>query len=297
MGQEVALWEGPFLRRLVAWAARSAPIWFVRSAPVVIGFFFALTLPTARRAVQRNLRLIDGRRSGLGLWRDTFSTFANFAACLTESMAPGRAAFRAREFQVEGSELVEPLRRAGTGMLFLTAHVGPWDTSAMGLDTFTDAEVMMLMAPERDHEAAEVQDLVRGNAKIRVVRVGDSVLDAAPALEHLRGGGIVVGQMDRVRPQQATMPVTIFGESWRIPRGLFRLAGAARVPVVPVFSARQGFARRLVSVTMPIVVPRRPSEEALSACAQVAVRSLEAHLRRFPTQWFHFEPSTSTSKE
>lgn len=280
--------ERAFLRRLVEWAANNAPLWFVRSAPVALGIVFALVLGSERRAVRRNLRRIFKRRGALEEWRDIFSTFCQFAACFTESLAPDRALFRAREFEISGQHLVDPIRQQGRGILFLTAHVGPWDTSAMGLQTFSDGPVMMLMAPERDNEAGQVHDRLRGAAMVTVLRIGHSSLDALPALTHLRSGGIVVAQMDRVQPGRDGIESELFEEPFLVPRGLFRLAGVAGVPVVPVFSARLGFGRRLVQVSAPIEVPRRPSEQELRDRAGWALASLALHLRTYPTQWFNF---------
>jgi KDO2-lipid IV(A) lauroyltransferase len=280
--------ESAALRKLVGWAARSAPAWFVKAAPLLLGVFFALIVGPARRAVRRNLRWIFGVRPFFREARDIASTFAQFAACLTESLAPERPLFLAREFDVRGIELLDGLRNEGRGMLFLTAHIGPWDTSAMGLDTFSKAKVMMLMAPERDGEAGDYQDDLRSRSDVSVLRVGDSSLDAAPALTHLLEGGIVVAQMDRVRPGQDAIEARLFGQPFLVPRGLFRLAGVAGVPVIPVFSARLGFGRRLLRVTPPIQIARRPTEEQLRAHADLALAGLADHVRAFPTQWFHF---------
>lgn len=276
-------------RRWAAWGAAHGPAWFVRLAPPVIGCVFALTSADARRQVLRNLRLIFGRRSLWSEVRDVLVTFMEFAQALTRSLAPDRELLKTREFRVRGKRQVDPLFEQGRGILMVTAHVGPWDTAAMGLGL--DVPVLMLMVPEEDDEAGDFQDRVREAASVRVLRVRESGLDALPILEHLQQGGVVVAQLDRVPRGRNPLWVRMFDRPFAMPQGLFRLAAAANVPLVPVFAARLPRGRALVDVGAPIFVPKGTRGERLAPYAQQAADRLEAHLAAFPTQWFHFSES------
>lgn len=87
------------------------------------------------------------------------------------------------------------------------------------------------------------------------------------------------------------MAVELFGRPTPFPEGPFRLALLAEVPILPVFAARLGHGRRLVAIGTP-VWPKTQLELSrrarLNALASEVARQLEAHLREFPTQWFHF---------
>jgi lauroyl/myristoyl acyltransferase len=279
-----------FLRRAAAWGANVAPDWFVRLAPPIIGFIFSLVSRDARRAVVRNLRRIHGPRSLFRETVDVVETFVNFARSFTRALAPERAIFH-EEFRVRGKHHVAPYFEAKQGVILLTAHVGPWDSAAMGLRV--DVPVMMLMSPEQDAGAADLQDSVRKSVKVTVLRLSGGSLAALPIVEHLRSGGAVVAQLDRVQAGQAPLWVELFGQPFAVPSGLFRLAGAARVPLVPVFCARLSGARAIVDVSAPIFVPQRPTPDDLNQAAQEATLLLEKHLGAFPTQWFHFPAETS----
>lgn len=282
--------KGLFLRRAAAWGARVAPDWFVRLAPPLIGIVFAIVAGDARLSVVRNLRRIFGARSLLVEATDVVLTFVNFARSFTRSLAPEREVLK-EEFRVRGKHHVAPYFESKQGVILLTAHVGPWDSAAMGLQV--DVPVMMLMSPEDDVRAADFQDSVRKSANVSVLRLSGGSLAALPIVEHLRNGGAVVAQVDRVPQGQAPLWVDLFGQPFAVPSGLFRLAGAARAPLVPVFSARLGGARALVDVAAPIFVPPRPSTDELQRAAQEAALLLEKHLGAFPTQWFHFPAETS----
>lgn len=287
----VGLRQGLALRRWAAWGAQSAPRWFVRFAPPIIGGVLG-SLSSARRAVLRNLRLIHGTRAPwIEAW-DTLVTFSHFAVNLTESLAPGRGIYAAKHFQIRGAEAVRRLLRERKGVLFVTAHAGPWDGAAMALAAEWSVPVMMLMSQEADAAAGALQDAVRAGERIRVLRVGESSLDALPALEHLSAGGAIVAQLDRVPEGRPPLWGQLMGRPFPVPRGLFLLAGLAKVAVVPVFTARLSGGRKVAEVGEPIFVTHRASDEALLKVAQLAIHQLERHLAAFPNQWFHFVEPT-----
>lgn len=273
-------------RRWAAWGARHAPRWFVRLAPPIIGGLLG-SFSGARGAVLRNLRMIHGRRAPWFEAWDVLRTFAAFAYNLTESLAPDRELGGSREFRIRGAGPVSQLLRERRGVIFVTAHVGPWDGAAMGLRKEWGVPVMMLMSQEEDAMAEKVQDSVREAEEVQVLRLGRSSLDVLPALQHLEAGGVLLAQLDRVPAGRPPLWGRLFGQAFAVPRGLFLFAGLARVPLVPVFSARKG-EQKCTDVGSPIFVPRRASEDELQERAQGILRQLEAHLTAFPTQWFHF---------
>lgn len=282
--------EGAFWRRLAHWGANSAPRWFVRSAPVLIGAVLSLVLRRQRRAIQRNWRLMHGSQ---GWFRENLAiarTFIEFAHCLTEALGAAHASHATERFHNQEPEKWEHIRKSGQGVLIVTAHAGPWDLAAQTILGNVGDELMIVMGRGGNREAEDLQDEVRRKTGVRVVRIGEHSLDALPLLEHLGKGGVAAVQLDRVPPGAHELRGVLFGQSYPVPEGLFRLAGLARVPLVPVFMARLGPGERTVAVGDPVTLPRRPSQHELQEAAQALLSALEAHLRRFPTQWFHFEP-------
>ncbi len=282
-------YRSPVFRRWAAWGAQRGPEWFVRLAPPVIGVVFALLLKHVRGQIRRNLRLITPVQEPLAEFRDVLLTFVHFAQALTESLARTRFASRSA-FRVRGRHHVEPILAVRGGVIFLTAHTGPWDAAAMALRGEEGRKLMMLMAAEDDMSAAGLQDQIRGQAEVEVVHLRGGPLDALPALLHLREGGILVAQVDRVPRGSRLLVVELFGEAFALPLGIFKLAALAEVPLVPIFSARLGFSRNLVEVRPPILLGKGPLHEDLISAARVVAGELERHVAAFPTQWFHFPP-------
>lgn len=277
-----------FWRRFAHLGAARGPRFFVRFAPPLIGLVFFVLLPAARRAIVRNLRRIFGERDA---WRESLDvarTFQNFAACLTESLGALRPESKRAHVHVRGARRIDELLERKTGFVITTAHVGPWDGAAQALANADGARVMIVMAREDDAGAEALHDQVRGNIHVEVLRIGHHPLDALPALLHLQQGGIVALQLDRVPTGSTSIETRLFGAPFFVPAGPFLLAGLARVPLVPVFSARTGFFSRRIEVGHAVVPPRRPRPEQLERLAAAAVAQMEEHIRVYPTQWFHF---------
>lgn len=280
--------KSAFWRRFARWGATAGPRFFVRWSPPVIGAFFALVLPGARRVVLRNLRRIYGRRDEWREARDILGTFAQFACCLAESLGAGRPEAQSRKVRVRGSHHITKLLAEGRGFVIATAHIGPWDGAAQTLALEQGTSVMIVMAREDDEAAERLHDEVRDAAQVQVLRIGRHPLDALPALEHLGRGGVVAVQLDRVPPGRPSVETLLFQRPFAVPSGPFLLAGLARVPVLPVFSARTGYFDRRITIGEPIRPSRRPDARELSNLAQHGISQMEKHIAAHPTQWFHF---------
>jgi KDO2-lipid IV(A) lauroyltransferase len=118
--------------------------------------------------------------------------------------------------------------------------------------------------------------------------VGDDPLSALPLAQHVRRGGAIALQIDRIPPGMRSRQTTFFGKPWLVPLGPFQLAQVTGAPIIPVFTSRVDFAHHLVRSDGPITVPRRASPAELDRTISQAMQSVERFVRRFPTQWFHF---------
>jgi KDO2-lipid IV(A) lauroyltransferase len=270
------------------WGALQGPRAFLRYSPGPIGAAFGLALPDVRRRIVHNLRRIYGQRGVLREQLDAMATLANYAACFAESMAGGRPDAAPR-VKVDGAERLHAAIGAG-GVVLVTAHVGPWDLAAQLLGQELCADVLLVMEPEPNAEARELQDEWRSQRGLRVLHVGGHPTDALPLITHLKRGGVAALQLDRVPPSGRVLSVKLFGQPFSVPEGPFRLAALSGARVVPVFARRVGFFDYELTVSEPIALARRPSPEALLAAGQAAADAMQAVIMHSPTQWFHFGP-------
>jgi len=276
-------------RRALDAGVTHGPRPFVRYAPPLIGLAFAATLGKQRRAVRKNLRRALGPRNPIVEGVDVARVFASFASCLTEAFLVGRERPERLVGICASDENYMNAAAEGRGVIIATAHTGGWQAAGPILRSVHAADVVVVMAHERDERAEALTDDARDKAGVRIVHVGTSPLDALPLLSHLRRGGVVAVQIDRLPKGMRGREVTLFGEPFVVPEGPLSLAALSGAPIVPVFTRRLGYMRYEVRSCPPISLPRRPSEEELSLAAKRIASAMESFLRENPTQWFHFE--------
>jgi KDO2-lipid IV(A) lauroyltransferase len=280
--------DGPFWRTLASFGADHAPRLVVRYSPPAWAFFFTLALPDARARVRANLRRVLGRRARHREMVDIFRTFSHFASCLTEALATGGPRAEPAQCEVEGAEHLEQALRLGRGVILVTAHTGGWETVGPILKRRFGLDMMVAMLREPDARARQIQDRARERSGIKVVHIGREPLAALPLFSHVRHGGALGIQIDRVPSAMRGLSVRLFGDADSIPSGPFHLARATGAPIVPVFMRRVGYFRYAVRLCPFIEMSRRAGENDLNEAAQRAASEMESFICAHPTDWFDF---------
>ena len=263
---------------------------FVRYSPLLFGLFFGAAMGDVRRRVIQNLRRAMGPRPAHVELAEAAQVFMNFACSLTDAFAVAEGR---RHLLVGERKHDENFTRAlakGRGLIAATAHTGGWQVAgAIVGKHHPDVEMVIVMNRERDQRAQEVQDQARERAGVRFIHVGDGPLDALPLLAHLRRGGVVAVQIDRLPPGMRGRKVSLFGEPWSIPEGPLLLSAISGAPIIPTFTRRLGYLAYDIDSLPPIYVPRKPSDAQLTSAAQELADAMADFVRANPTQWFHFE--------
>lgn len=276
-------------RRAVEAGVMHGPDALVRYSPPVFGLAFAAALPRQRRAVRENLRRALGPRPPLREAADVAAVFANYARSLTDAFVAGSGRGDPLVVRCANETIIEDAVGAGAGMILATAHTGGWQVAGLGLQSLHDVEMMLVMRPERDARAQQLTDAVRAKAGVRIAHLGDDPLAALPLLAHLRKGGVVAMQMDRLPQGMRGRKSELFGAPFFVPEGPLRLASLSGAPILPVFTRRLGYMEYDVHVAPPVRLPRRPDPVDLDRAARVVLQAMEDFVRENPTQWFHFE--------
>jgi KDO2-lipid IV(A) lauroyltransferase len=268
------------------------PRWFLRTAPTPIGLGVGLAQKNARAQLLANLRLVHGERTQLEEAFDVATTMVHFGHCLAEGLAAGGDRPPEFRFTLEGLDHLVRVRDGKRGAVLVTAHIGSWDVAG-GVSNLKGMDLAIAMAPERDAAARAISDASRARIGVKVFHVGDDPLAALPLARHVREGGAIALQIDRVPPGMRTSTATLFGRPWPVPLGPFQLAQVTGAPILPVFTARLGFLHHLLHADPPIHIARGDDVQIAIARAMYAV---ETFIRRFPTQWFHFAEHPSIER-
>ena len=279
--------EGAFWRKLARVGARG-PSWFSRWAPPIIGVAFAALAPKARRAIIHNLRRVRGRRGVLRDGLDVARTFAIYASCLTDALGAGADGKRMPELTVTGQAYVDDALSDHRGLLLLTGHTAGWEIVGALLGRRRGLRLLVAENAERDPQARLIQDEARQGDGVHVAHVGAEPFAGLGLMRHLRDGGAVAMQIDRVPRGIRGRRVSLLGEVAQVPEGPLRLAMLTGAPILPVFTARLGHRRYEITAHRPIRLSRSESDIALDAAAQQIADALEGFARAHPTQWFHF---------
>ena len=285
--------EALFWRQLAHWGASRGPEWWVRYSPPVFGWAAAALVPSARRAVVRNLHRIRGPAPLATDARDVLSTFATYASCLAEVLSnDAPSGPRHPETSHQRKHHVDVAKAHGKGVIMVTAHTAGWETVGPVVARNQGLQMMIVMQPEADERAQTLHDEARKRGGVEIVHAGDDPLSSLPLLRHLRGGGVVALQLDRVAPGMRTREVDFLGERTKMPEGPLKLAQVSGAPILPVFCARVGYRKYVVELYESRLVPRHATDAELDQVAQHLADSLAEFLRSHPTQWFHFAEGT-----
>jgi KDO2-lipid IV(A) lauroyltransferase len=221
--------------------------------------------------------------------RQVAGLFANYASSLTDAFVAGSSRGDPLTVICRDEKAIEEAVAAGKGMIIATAHTGGWQLAGLRLQSLHGREMMVVMRAERDPGAQALSDAARARAGMRVAHLGEDPLAVLGLLGHLRKGGVVAMQMDRLPQGMRGRKSELFGEPFFVPEGPLRLASASGAPIVPVFTRRLGYMTYEVHVAPPVRLPRRPSPADLDAAARAVLHAMEIFVRENPTQWFHFE--------
>ena len=187
----------------------------------------------------------------------------------------------------------------GRGAIILMSHMGNWETAVRQMRVSLSADTpLLLYMGRRDREQIEaLQKEGLGQRDIRVVAAQSGRTDALDVLDGLRvlaEGGVVSLTGDRLwSGQERSVRVRLLGHTVRLPQMPYRLAMAARAPLIVFFSFRDSQGGYRVTASPPIRVERRPGfskEAAVGRAAQRYADLLEDALREYPFQWYHFGP-------
>jgi lauroyl/myristoyl acyltransferase len=267
------------------------PAWATRPLVVVFTSLFFVVLRTIRGAVAANLEPVLGPCGWLARQERIFRTLLEFAWCFGERYEMPVRQNRVRH-TLEGAEYVDALARSDRGAIFVTAHIGHWEMASRQMAKRLVRHAHVVREEEVDPQAQEfVREMVRaqgGTGHTTHFANGDPRLGITLA-GALRRGEYVALQGDRPRAGSRSILSTLFGRPMPLPAGPAVLARTTGVPLIPVFSFREGRFHYRVVVRAPIEVSATEDRtSAVQNATQRLAADIEWAIRERPHQWFCF---------
>lgn len=261
---------------------------------VSTGFF--LLFPSRVRTSVRFYRALFPDRNGRHHLRCAWRQFHNFADVFFDRFLLQE--FCDVSYTSEGREHLDRVLRDGRGGILLMSHMGNWEIAAHFLKR-TDEKLPLLLYMGVKHkeqlERFQKESLRRSGVKIIAVdREGGSPFDIVEGVRFINSGGVVSMTGDLVwKEDQRTVPATFLGHEVSFPATPHLLALLSGAPLFIFFAFRSGKRRYHFTLSEPLYVRARSRGERTSAIrlsAQNYADALEATLRKYPLQWYHFEP-------
>jgi len=147
-----------------------------------------------------------------------------------------------RMVRFEGEENLKKVLEEGRGVLALSAHMGNWELISLGLAR-KGYPVAVISKIPGSRQVGRFWIGSRERAGIRILR-GRRLL--GEGIRYLKEGGILGFVLDQNARRSEGVFVPFFGREACTLRSLAVLARRTRVPVVPVFTYREGRNHRVV---------------------------------------------------
>ena len=288
--------DGLWWRKFAYLGSVYGPEWWKRWSPPWIAAIIFLCVPANRRGAVQNMQRVLGKQ---GFWRDHWNAlkvFISFAHCFNESLeylSPHRKPVTiTTEPPTENDDPSDPIRGAmvdSRGAILVTCHFGNWDVAVRRLSGY-GAGINVVMARETNDTTAEYMRRAREEAGVRVLLSDTSVYSTFNILRALRRNEVVAMQLDRPLGGEGARAVPFFGAPALFQSGALRLARLANAPVLPAFVARLAPREYCIVLGTERRVPRHATQDDIDAILAGIVAEFEALVRRFPEQWFQFQP-------
>jgi predicted LPLAT superfamily acyltransferase len=270
---------GPWPVRFIAWWISSGYLVFV---------------PNRRRASVELYRAIFPGRSRLFHLLCAWRQFHSLAESFSDRLLMGKEG--GLTLTSKGRSHIREAARSGRGGIIISSHLGNYEIAASALHDL-GFKLMIMMGERAARRVARQQreDLKAKGISIAVAssREGSPLL-GLEAMKFLSQGGFVSIAGDIVwTDQRSLVPVRLFGHEARFTSAPHLLALTSGAPLLAVFTARTGKARhRLVVCSLGRVKAGSRAERnaAVKASVQGYADALERAVRRYPFQWYIFEP-------
>ena len=267
--------------------------WLPRSLAYACARAFATLLAGAGaggfRAAAANQAVVHGRPAAdPGVRAAARAALTHQALNYVDLLQLGRlpAAALLQRIEVSGYEHLRQAHAAGRGVLIVSGHIGNLDVVGQVL-ALRGYRALVPVEPIRPPRLFRYVSTLRARYGLTLIPAETAL---RPALRTLRQGGIValINDWDR---RGNGVPVRFFDRETRLPAAPAVLQLRTGAPIVPCFVQRRPGGRYAAWAEPPIhVAATGDTEQRILAIMQSVAMSLEAAIRRDPTQWVFFHP-------
>ena len=195
----------------------------------------------------------------------------------------------------EGWEHIEHAVDKKTGGILVMSHMGNWEVAAHLLRRKKVNMLLYMGIKQKEQiEKTQKESLAKSGLKIiAVMQEENSPFDILEGINFLKDGGLVSLTGDRTwRGDQRAIKVSFLGREALLPETPYIFAMLSGAPLFFFFAFRNGKNKYHFKISPPMYVKsesRSERKKVLQQTAQYYADLIETNLRRYPSEWFHFE--------
>jgi len=253
-------------------------------------FYYMFFRPSIRRRTKYYLHRRFQDRKLPARFVDSYRMSFELGKVLVDRATVGILGSEKMKVTLYGRKKLLKLLDRRCGFVLLMSHVGSWQVALSAL-SFMDIPVNLLLEREQGNFDRHYFEYTGTGSPYRIIDPGGYLGGTLEMLDVLKKGEVLCVMGDRVSgSQKSYVNVEFLGEEASFPYSAFKLASAARVPIVVFFSYKNGPDSYALKISKIIRVPKnlgRSGKYFLPFVSQY-IEALESYVQMHPYQFFNF---------
>ncbi len=253
-------------------------------------FYYMLFRPSIRRRTKYYLRRRFQDRTLLARFVDSYRISLELGKMLIDRAMVGILGPEKMKVTFYGRKKLLKLLDRRCGVVLLMSHVGSWQVALSALN-FIKVPVNLLLEREQGNIDQHYFEHTGSASPYRIIDPGGYLGGTLEMLDVLKKGEVLCVMGDRVSgSQKSFVNVDFLGEEASFPYSAFKLASAADVPIVVLFSYKNGPNSYALKFSKIIRVPKNLGRSGKNFLPYVSqyIEELESFVRIHPYQFFNF---------
>jgi len=256
----------------------------------LVVFYYMLFRPSIRRRTKYYLHRRFQDRKLLARFWDSYRMSLELGKILIDRATVGIQGSEKMKIKLYGRKKLLELLDRRCGFVLLMSHVGSWQVALSAL-SFIDVPVNLLLEREQGNIDRHYFEYAGTASPYRIIDPGGYLGGTLEMLDVLKKGEVLCVMGDRVSgSQKSFVKVEFLGEEASFPYSAFKLASAAGVPIVVLFSYKNGSDSYALKISKIIHVPTNLGRSGKVFVPYVSkyIEELESFVQLHPYQFFNF---------
>lgn len=192
--------------------------------------------------------------------------------------------YKQKYINIKGIENVKKSLDEGKGVIFLTAHFGNWELSAI----FAAMEKLPIKVLAREQKPVRVNNMLNSYRRSQGAEVIGKGFQIRQVIKTLRKNQCIGILADQDAGKTGNF-VDFFGKPASTPAGPFIFSYNAKAAIFPAFMIRKEGLRHSIEMKNPLIIDRTKGKKKfiLDGITQYS-KILQKYIRKYPEQWLWF---------